>query len=243
MTDNRKPLTRRTALKGLATAGVAAAGGAAYLTRGASASSTADYGTVTITSDDGTVEYVALYGDSVVTWDGFDTVAKSFSVEVEGGLKSGYGPITFHPEKRFDLTKDSWGGPGESHTGPGTSGTIKSDIGYGSSGNKAESVMWEVVAADVDGDNYGEPSDPQGLNDYGLPVKAIPASEVNAPTDGGEQTHVIQMETTYRWFDAPTGGTEIFAKTFTSTVDVTVNNEPATVSGSSGDGEDGATGA
>lgn len=210
----------------------------------ARAAAAQDYGSVTVTSDDGTVNYVALYGASKVEWDGFDSVAESFSVEVTADLLDSdknhlRGPYQFHPEKTFDLNEDSWGGNGETHTGPGTSGTIESDIGYGSSGNKAESVMWEVVAEDTDDDNLGEAADPQGLNEYALPQEAIPASALTTNTDGGSTWYNIRLYNTYTWYDS--GDNAIFSKEFTSDVAVEVVNEPAEVTGSSG-GESGVVG-
>lgn len=66
-------LTRRKALGGIAAAGTLAIGGVGLVAQsgGARATGGGDYEEVTVTSDDGTVEYVAIYGASTVEWDGF----------------------------------------------------------------------------------------------------------------------------------------------------------------------------
>lgn len=226
---------------GIGAASIAAGAGLVSLTGGAAATADFSYDPVTITSDDGTVQYVAIFGDSVVAWDGFDTPAQYFSIVIQGRLlQSGteQASVTLYDGGLVDLASN-WGGSGENLSGPGTHGQIESNVGY-SSGSKDLSVAWEVVAPDSDGDGNGDPADASGLNSYGLPQEAIPASALTTGTDGGSTDYVVELESTYTWYDS--GKAELFSKAWTSQIPVTVNNQATTASSGSGSQTDGATG-
>lgn len=209
--------------------GTAAFGGAGliFATEDASATASTDYGDVTITSDDGSVQYVAIYGDSVVEWDGFDTTATQAKILVEGRVGDSGAWTELHDTGPFSLDNDDWGGADEELSGSGTSGYIKSGIGLDSNGNHDPTTDWHVVGNDPDG--------------YGLPQNSIDPAQLEVGGDGSSQYFQLQIRSTYVWYD--NGGNEIFRKSFTSTVGVTVNNEEASASGKTGDGDDGAVGA
>jgi len=224
-------LRRRGVLKTLGGIGAGiAAGGAGLLvasTGGARAVGSQDLGSASVTSDDGTVQYVAIYGDSVVEWDGFDAEATQFSIDIDARVDGVTSFKNLHSTGKVDLSNSSWGNHDESLSGPGTSGTIKTGIGLGTGGKHNPETDWHIVGTDPDG--------------YGLPTNSISASALENTDGGTTKTFTITIRSTYRWYDS--SGGQIFQKTFTSTVDVDVTNEPATATGSSGDGEDGATAA
>lgn len=220
-------MQRRNFLKAAGGLAALTAVGGAALTGGATATSNQSYGDVTISSDDGSVEYVAIYGDSVVTWDGFDTEATQFSIAIEAKLGSESTWTQLHDTGLVDLSNANWGNYDESLSGPGTSGTIESGIGLAEDGTHDPTIDWHVVGTDPDG--------------YGLPQNNISASKLSVDSDGTTETYVVEIRSTYTWYDA--GDAEIHSETFTSTVDVTVTNEATTASTSDGSGDDGATGA
>lgn len=214
-------MERRNLLKAVGgIAATASAGGVGVLAMsgGASATSSADYGDVTITSDDGTVEYVAIYGKSEVNWDGFDSTATQFSIDIDArAVGSGAGWIDLNETGAVSLDNDEWGNYDESLSGPGTSGSIKTGIGLDENGDYDSSIAWTVVG--------------DGLNDYGLPKNSIDPSLLEADSDGETQSFTVEIRSTYTWYDS--GGNVIFEKTFTSPINVEVNNEPSSASGSS----------
>lgn len=215
-----KTMERRNLLKAVGSIGTAATvGGAGFfaMTGGATATANANYGDVTVTSDDGTVEYVAIYGSSTVTWDGFDSTAMEARIVNEAQIPGQVGWLQLNNTGRFALDNDSWGGADENLSGIGTSGTIETGIGLRSNGNHDPTTDWHVVGSDPDG--------------YGLPQNSIDPANLEVDADGDTGSFDVELRATYYWYDA--NGNKIFQKSFTSTVDVTVNNEPQTASGSS----------
>lgn len=238
MTENRK-LDRRSVLKGLGgTAATAAVGATALvsMTGGASATGSFDYGDATVKSDDGTVEYVAIYGDSVVKWDGFDTPAKYFDIDIDLVVEQDWDGQTaaeadLHETGRVDLDNDDWGNYDESLSGSGTSGDIKSGIGLDENGKHDSTIDWHVIGDGSHDDGYGLP-----------PVDdRVDPSAVENGHDGETRGFTLTIKSTYTWYDA--NENSIFSETFPATVDLAVNNEPKSGSVSDGDGEDGATAA
>jgi hypothetical protein len=184
------------------------------------------------------VEYVAIFGDSVVNWNGFDRPATQARIingisarkknQSRGSLISRQ---NLNDTGKFDLSQgDSYGGAGESisTSDGGREGTIETDIGYGSNGNKNEDLYWEIVD---DGDS-------ETLNDYGLPQSPLDAAPFEVDADGSSQDYVVTIYTIYRWYDS--SGSEIFEKEFSSEVSLSVTNQAVSVSGSTGPDEDGA---
>lgn len=204
------------------------------LSGGAAATAEYDYNEVTVTSDDGTVDYVAIFGDSIVNWDGFDRPAKSFTVDSHVELQSGDGSTLWtgviNESGPHDLTADSWGGDGETHTGTGTSGTIESDVGLDSDGNHDPSTDWAIVQAS----DYSDP--------YGLPANPAPASYLEVDGDGDSASFNVKLTTTYTWYANTDGSDSIYSADFVANVPVTVENEQSTATSSNGDGDDGAVG-
>lgn len=237
MSDGESRIDRRTALKGAGVAGAALATGGlglAATTGGAMAVGSQTLGPVTIESDDGSVEYVAIHGDSVVEWSGFDTPATHFDIAITldvlqgGDSVDGSLPQEIHSTGEVDLSNTNWGGANEALSGPGTSGTIESAVGLAGDGTHDPTIDWHVVGTDPDG--------------YGLPSNPVDASHLSVGTDGASEDYTLRMASTYTWYDG-SGGPEIFSETFETDIGVTVDNLPATSTVSSGDGTDGATGA
>lgn len=245
MAQDNSGLTRRTALKGLggaaATVGV---GGAALLaTSGPAAAGGFDVQeTVEISSDDGSVEYVAIHGDSVIKWDGFDTEATHFGIDITVDIQEVEDdalPKTVHTTGPREITQD-WGGAGESSTGPGTSGTLRSDVGLKDDNGDGDrhthdpATDWHIIGSDPDG--------------YGLPQNSVDASLLNvgAGDDANADTtesFTVVMDSTYTWYSSADSSDDIYSETFTTNIDVDVTNEGREATVSSGEGEDGATGA
>jgi hypothetical protein len=233
-------MNRRDILKmagGIGTATAIGTGALMLGSRGARATGGANYGSANVTSDDGSVDYVAIYGDSIVTWDGFDSPAASFRLTIDVEVIQDWDGQTaasqqVHQTDRYQLEEDGdWGQEGESYTignsdtDEATAGTIKSDVGLDSQGNHDPEIDWHIIGSDPD--------------NYGLPNNPIDASALSTPDNGGTREFTVRVKTTYEWFDANVN--VIFGKTFTSDVDLSVTNEEATASGQSGTGEDGAT--
>lgn len=216
--------------------GATTIGGAALFatTRGASATGGASYGDVTITSDDGSVEYVAIYGASTVTWDGFETEADAFDIDIDARVVgSGAGWVDLHETGKRDISVDGdWGGSGESMEvtgGPNgdeaTAGSLSSTIGVDSDGNHDPTTDWHIVGSDPD--------------NYGLPSNSLDPALLEADSDGATKDFDVEVRSVYAWYDS--GDNVIFEKEFTSTVNVTVENEETSASGSGTDtGVDGA---
>lgn len=228
MTKDSSGLTRRTALKGLAggvaTAGVAGLG--LLATSGPAAAAMQDYGSATVTSDDGTLDHVSIYGDSTVSWTGFENPADSVTIRIEArclGANVGWQDLY---ETSVDLTAESWGGSGEGHTGVGTSGELTQDIGLDANGNHDESTDWAIVQAD----GYTDP--------YGLPTNPLPAAGFEVGGDGASDSYTIEMRSHYTWH---AGESEEFSEVFPADVGVTVNNRPRSSGATDGDGDSGAT--
>lgn len=192
---------------------------------GASATASVDYEDVTITSDDGTVQHVSIYGGSEVNWNGFERPAQSFTVEshVEifdsnnNSLWSG----VINESGPHDLNNESWGGEGETHTGVGTSGTITSDVGLRSNGNHNPDTDWAIVQAA----DYEDP--------YGLPTNPAPASYLEVDDDGSSGSFLVRLTTTYTWYANSDGTGKEFSEDFEADVPVDVTNEPKSATGDS----------
>lgn len=226
--DNARRLTRRTALQGIAGAvGAATIGGVAFLASGPAAAAMQEYGSATVTSDDGTINHVSIYGDSTVSWEGFENAADSVTIEVQARcLDADAGWRTLYTTTA-DLTDDSWGGSGESHTGVGTSGELSQDIGLDEDGEHDAESDWAIVQADGYEDAYGIPSNESALSASGFEVDG----------DGDSATYAVEMRSHYTWHD---GESEEFTETFPATVEVDLTNRPKDSESTDGDGESGA---
>lgn len=233
---SRTTMNRRQILKGIG-GGLTAAtvGGASYFALSGSAAAFAQGGVIgstSVTSDDGSVEYVAVHGDTVVNWLGFDTPAQYFDIDIELEVVQDWDGQSrtskqIHSTDLIDLDDDSWGNHDESLSGSGTRGTIETGIGLDEQGGHDPTIDWHVVGTDPDG--YGLPSDP------------VPASRLDVDQDGRQRTFNLILRSTYTWYDSSQNA--IFEETFESTVTVDVTNIEAQASGSDGPGDDGATGA
>ena len=223
-------MERRDLLKTVGGIGAAsAAGGAGFLamTGGAAAHGGWQHiGDSTVTSDDGSVEYVAIYGDAVVEWDGFDDEATQFQIVTEGRIADTMDEwVELNDTGPVSLSDDDWGNHDEELSGPGTSGTIETGVGLDEDGNYDPSIHWVVVGDD--------PS-----TDYGLPENSIDPSNIKVDDDGGSYVFTLQIKSVYTWYNS--GGTELFSEDFIQHVKVEVNNRPSSANMEDGDGEDGA---
>ena len=191
---------------------------------GARATATQNLGDATVTSDDGSVQYVAIYGDSTVNWTGFDTEATHFQEVIDARVVDSTSWVQLYDTGQVSLDNDDWGGANEDLSGPGTSGYISAGIGLDADGNHDTTIDWHIVGDDPD--------------NYGLPANSIDPSAIEVDQDGGTGNFTIEVRSQFTWFD--TNGDSIFTKEFTSDVGVTVNNVEAGASSENGDGEDGA---
>lgn len=230
MTRNN-PISRRTALKGLggtlATVGV---GGAALLaTTGPAAAATQNYDDVTITSHDGSVDYVAIYGDSTVKWEGLEQEATHFGISIDAEVTEGDFSVisrtNIHNTGIRELLQD-WGGDNEESSGHGNSGEINSAIGY-DDGTHVPENDWHIIGTDPD--------------DYGLPSDPLDAAELEVGPDGETRSFTVTMYSTYTWYSGDSESDEVYSETFETSFNVTVEDIPQDAGVTSGDG--GATGA
>lgn len=183
-----------------------------------------EWGVVSITSDDGSVETIAIYGANEVEWDGFENPAQSFDLDIDARVKgSGNGWIDIHETGEVQLDSEDWG-DNEALSGPGTSGSIETAIGLHSSGNHDDTTDWHIVGEDPD--------------EYGLPDNSIDPSLLEVDEDGSDGEFTIELRSAYTWYDGD--GNAEFGEEFFSTVDVDVTNEARSASGSASNA--GATG-
>ena len=213
-------MERRNLLKTVGVVGtgaVASGAGILALTGGASASFNQDYSEVTATTDDGELQHVSIYGQSTVTWDGFDDPATQFKIINEAQVgDSEY--VELNDTGMVQLSNDDWG-DNESLSGEGTSGTIETSIGVKPNGTHNPANDWVILGDDPE-------------SDYDLPVNSIPISEAPVTTEDGEtNSFTIEISNTYRWYDS--NGGLIFSKTFNSSLPVSVTNEKAQATGES----------
>jgi hypothetical protein len=229
-------MKRRSVLKGLGGAAtVGTIGGASFFALSGSAAATVSgglIGSTAISSDDGSVDYVAVWGDAQIDWKGFDTPAQYFSIDIELEVVQDWDGQTrttkqIHSTVLVDLDNDSWGNHDEDLSGSGTRGTIKSGIGRDSNGDHDPTIDWHIVGTDPD--NYALPDDP------------VPASRLEVDQDGSERSFTLVMRSTYTWYDDSEN--QIFEKTFSSDVDVDVENIESQATASDGPEGDGAQGA
>lgn len=212
-------------ITGIATVG---AGALTLTSTEARATASVNYGDVSVTSDDGTVEYVAIFGDSIVTWDGFDEPAEYARIVNEARIPGQVGWTDLNDTGLFELTS-SWGGADEDVTlqNGGRQGTIETGVGLdGEDGDHDPTTDWHVVGSDPDG--------------YGLPQNSIDPAALTVDEDGATENFTLELRATYYWYGSFDPNDQLFSESFTSTVDVTVSNEEATIGTQSDDGEDGA---
>lgn len=193
----------------------------------AGATGNMNYGDASVISDDGTVEYVAIYGDSEVTWDGFDEPAEEVAIVMEARFHGDDGWTELYTTGHRPL--DDFGGNdevvtiGDEDTDEATAGTIYSAIGLDSNGEHDETIDWHIVGDDPDG--------------YGLPQESLDPANLSVDQDGSSDTFTLQIRTTYTWYDG--SGSTIFTEDWTTDIEVEVTNEQSSASAGDGDGEDG----
>jgi hypothetical protein len=147
------------------------------------------------------VNYVVIFGDSRVEWDGFDQETNAFGLTIELTADQLPSRVTLYPEQTFDLTASSWGGSSERFSGSGTSGYIESDTGYDSSGRNPE--IYCIVAAE--GGNKSNADHP--ASDYGLSQNVADAANFEVDDDGSSESFNLKVRSTYAWY-ANSDGTD-----------------------------------
>lgn len=218
-------MERRTLIKTVGGIGAATTLGVPLLLseRGVAATATQNFGSASVTSDDGTVDHLAIFGDTRVEWRGFEQEARSFEIDIAVGGDRLDSPVHLQTSGPHNLTADSWGGSGERFSGPGTSGWIESDVGYENQ-RRAPDKYWIIVAPDGDPSRADHPA-----SDYGLPSNAVPASTYEVDRDGASKSFTLTLRSTYRWFSGEDGGGDlVFEKTFAAHISLAVDNIQAT---------------
>jgi len=230
-------INRRNVLKGIGAVGaVGALGGVGTLLMSNSASATAG-GSIDnpdpVTSDDGTVTYVAVHTTGRLTWDGFDRPARQARLISRVKYKRGgnvFATYTIHDTGKIDLTTESWGGSGEEIS-------LTGDHKAGQSGYIASDVDWGIAQANRE----------NVYNDgYGLPSSPAPTDPLAAEGDGETQETRVMLESEYRLYagnGAELTGTSGYPDrpTFSEDFVVSVTNQSAST-GSGGADAEGDTG-
>ncbi len=220
MTDPTRILTRRGALKGIATGTVGAAiGGGALLlgTQPALASSLSIDDANQETTDDGSLQYVRVEIDHSVSWDGFDQDVEYIRYIDRIHIRPGdedvthilYDEVSGHLDDwSDDGDSDGWGGPGEHATGSGNAGEAHADLN------------WNVV---------GDPnaSDPEAGGPRSVETPSHRLDLLEADTDGASMQSAITYEKDIRLLNGNENelAQDIISDDFT----VDVLNEEATV--------------
>lgn len=221
--------------------GLAVAGsGLAALSGGAAASDTTLEGpdeTVTATTDDGSIMYVAYGGRLRFEWDGLDTEATHGEYVVQSRVRDHGGEFTdwrFHGKGSGPLGDDadadghdgdgvfeegegnsanSWGGDNESNSGPGTDGYFQ--FKYGSAYGQRD----YAIAYDGDHEEILPVKNPWHLNRF------------EEATDGGKQTTQVEIRKTCRVYDgdpSEDSSSVLVADKDSARMLVEVQNRPAT---------------
>lgn len=223
--------------------GLAMAGsGMAFFAGSAAAGDTSvsDAGTQAITTDDGSIHYVAFGGKLRYEWDGLDEVAEYGEYRVRARIHNGNGWSRWHDfgstsgplgegnddddNNRFQEgegnTSATFGGTNDSNSGPGTDGFFQ--FKYGAQfGQPSYAIAYNSDVANNPGD-YGE----NGLRPVGS--SKFDLAQFEAENDGATQSTTVQFEFTCRVLDADENVINQKAtSTVTAQMPVKVTNKPA----------------
>ena len=215
---------------GIGTASALGVGGMVFASNPVSATSDLS-GTVSLSSDTGEIDFVAIYGDGYVQWKGLDTRATQAKIQSRVTVSNQGNEVVskrVNDTGTFSLDDDSWGGDDEELSGSGTRGFIKTAVGLHSNGNHDPSTDWAIIQAS----DYTDP--------YGLPADPVDAAYLSVGTDGGSKTYKITVTTTYRLYDA--SGNQLQTASASSSFNVEVSNIAAQTSTGSVGGSDGSVG-
>lgn len=227
-------MQRRTFIKAAGGIGAASATGVGVLfatTSGVTASSAMDLGEISLSSDDGTIDHVSIYGDGRLDWKGLDTPATQIRIKTVVTVSQGGTELVtkeINNTGRRALDADDFMGEGEETSGPGTRGSVIVDVGLDGDGNHDPSSDWAIIQAS----DYED--------EYGLPQNPVSAHHLTVDDDGGKTTFRVDVETQYKLYDANDNKRQ--QTSATDTFDVEVQNIKAQSSAGNGDGDDGPVG-
>lgn len=228
--------SRRTVLTGIGTLAAGGAGLAAFSGSGAAAESNiAVEDAPTVTTDDGTVEWVAVKLWVRTEWDGFDSDVHyvRYTDEVTIAPNGADETYTINQTLSDDLDGgkspggEGWGGDdgyhgGEHYSDAGKAGYIHADVDWGIIQRNRENTY-----------NQG----------YGLPNNPAPAETLFADDDGATNETLVRLDKQIRLYDAdenpltgPDGSQGVADPSVSAEFVVTVENEAANTS-NAGDGE------
>lgn len=192
--------------------------------------------TITATTDDGEIKYVAYGGRLRFEWDGLDTEATHGEYEVQTRIRdyggeftswrshgSGSGPLGDDPDAEghdgdgvFEgdeaNSANSWGGENDRNTGTGTDGWF--EFRYGSPYGQKDYAL----AYDADYEDIIPVNNPWDISDF------------EAATDGGTQSTQVEIRKICRVYDGDPndGGSVLVSDKDSARMLVEVNNRPAT---------------
>jgi len=239
MTDADAGFDRRTVLKGLGIGGVSLAGGAGALALGsgsarAQAALDVSLDDATYSGDQGLVNWVGVTATKTLRWSNYDVPVRAFDITHEITLRNATidGSTDWQTiyEGQTDRLKNwsakgdsnGWGGDGEyvaRHSG---------DKGEYLNGAAVMDISWAVIS---DGSHPSEYDSVQSAVDW--------TDELSVSEDGVTKTRTVRWRTTITFLtDDGEGGLQPVADsdgqaevTGTTTFDVTVENQPATIDG------------
>lgn len=229
-------MNRRKFIAGAGGIGAATVGGMALMGSSAAEIGTDigyKIGTVKLSSDDGTIDHVSMYGDSEMTWKGLDTVATQVQIDtrvkVFDNNDNKVADKQIHSTGAVALSQGSdWGNHDDELSGEGTRGYVKTGVGLDRGGSHDPSIDWAIIQASDYSDEYGLPTDP------------VAASHLSVSTDGDQQRFVVVIESTYTLFDS--GGNELLSGKGASHINVDVTNIEESTTTGDGPENDGAVG-
>lgn len=197
--------------------------------------------TITATTDDGEIKYVAYGGRLRFTWDGLDTEATHGEYIVESRVRDyggefsnwrfhgkGSGPLgddgdaeghdgDGHFEEGEGNTAGSWGGDNDSNTGPGTDGYFQ--FKFGSPYGQKDYAIGYDNSEDLDSTKVHPVKNPWSANRF------------EQSTDGESRSTQVEIRKTCRVYDgdpAADSSSVLVADSDTARMLVTVENRPAT---------------
>lgn len=246
-------MQRRTVLKSAAGIGAVGIGGAALTGSGAADThADTDYsvGDITLSSDTGDIDYVAMYGEGTFEWRGLETPATHVEIETTATAYDSDGAVLTYEndagetESLEDVHLNTtgpialsqgadWGNHDDELSGEGTRGYVTHGVGIGPGGNYDKSIEWVIVGE--------KPADVAGSG-YGLPDESLSAKPFTAGDDGESATYDVVVTSTYTLYNGTGEDQEELVSTSTAgNISITVENIAAESGTTEGD-EGGATG-
>lgn len=177
-------LTRRAAITGLSSAAIV---GGWLATQTPTVRAYEDISrTYDIDTDDGMIDYVAIWGDVRLEWSGFEKVITHFRINWDLTIVEDDDPLyhkSLHSSPIVDLSRDNFAGPRTLFSGPGKRGYIERAFGLDKDGNRDPSKDWHIIAR-------------KGFESHDI-FNTAPAKYVRVDEEGKTRTFLVTLVSTF----------------------------------------------